>query len=226
MSNTQSEDNTSRAPTASLKALTVASSPSPKLSFAEKLQAKKQREESTQKLFRAVSLNKIDNVKELLEMGADPNVLGKRQDTSAELFPIHIAATNKFNEVLRLLIQHKAKVDVVSPGYGTALHGAISFRNQEGVEALLEGGADPNKVDPSGYSPLQNAAQYSDNDPGILDALLLADAEINLKTSIGTALDCALGIGQFKTARVLLNAGADPDLVKDNYQHIFKNVPA
>jgi len=209
-----------------LQALTIASSPSPKLSFAEKLQAKKQREESAQKLFRAVSLNKIDNVKELLGIGADPNVLGTRQDTLAEMFPIYVAATQKFNEVLRLLIQHKANVDAVSPGYGTALHGAISFRNQEEVEALLNGGADPNKVDLSGYSPLQNAAQFSDERPGIFDALILADAEIDLKTPLGTALECALGAGQFKTARVLLNAGADPDLVKDNYQHIFKSVPA
>jgi ankyrin repeat protein len=195
------------------------------LSFAEKLRAKKQREESTQKLFRAVSLNKIDNVKELLEMGADPNILGKMQYTGVEVFPIYVAATKKFNEVLRLLIQHKAKVDAVSHGFGTALNGAISLMNQEGVEALLEGGADPNKVDHSEYSPLQNAAQFSDNYPGILEALLLADAEIDLKTPIGTALDRALGMGQVKTARILLNAGADPDLVRDNYQSMFKNVP-
>lgn len=194
------------------------------MSFAEKLQAKKQRDEATQKLFRAVYLNKIDNVKELLKMGADPNVMGKRPDTHLEVYPIYTAATQKFNEVLRLLIEHNADVDVVTPGCGTALHGAINLRNQEGVEELLKGGADPNKVNHS-YSPLVNAAQYADSDPGILDALLLADAEVDLQTPVGTALDRALGMGQFKTARKLINAGADLDLISDNHQHLVKRIP-
>jgi ankyrin repeat protein len=208
-----------------MEALKIASSPAPKMSFAEKLQAKKQRDESTQKLFRAVWLNKIDNVMELLEMGADPNAMGRRQDTNGEVYPIYTAATKKFNEVLRLLIEHKANVDIVTPGCGTALHGAIMLNNQEGVEALLEGGADPNKVNHS-HSPLGYAAQFADRDPGILDALLLADAEVDMQTPCGTALQCALAQGQFKTARKLINAGADPDLVGDHLQHRLKSIPA
>lgn len=195
------------------------------MSFAEKLHAKKMRDESTQKLFRAVYLNKIDTVKELLEMGADPNVMDKRQDTGLEVYPIYIAASEKFNEVLRVLIEHNADVDVVTPGYGTALYGAITRRNQEGVEELLKGGADPNKVIQS-YSPLVYAAQYADSNPGILDALLLADAEVDLQTPIGTALDRALGMGQFKTARKLINVGADLDLIRDNHQYLVEHIPA
>lgn len=212
-----------------LNALTIGSSstsPTRKLTYAEKLQAMEEREEATRKLFRAVSLNKIAEVKELLEKGADPNTLGTSESVLSEKFPIYVAATNKFPEVLRLLIQYKAKVDAVSPGCGTALHGAITFHNKEAVKELLKSGADPNKVDQTGYTPLQNAAQKADRDSGIFDALLLAEPEIDLKTSLGTALDCALAQGQFKTARRLMDLGADPDLVKDNYQHILKCVPA
>jgi ankyrin repeat protein len=225
--------NTSQAASDSLQApfnaLTIGSSSTSstrKLTYAEKLQAMEEREEATRKLFRAVSLNKIADVKELLEKGADPNILGTSESVLSERFPIYVAATNKFPEVLRLLIQYKANVDAVSPGCGTALHGAISFQNKEAVKELLKRGADPNKVDQTGYTPLQNAAQYADRDSGIFDALLLAEPEIDLKTSLGTALDCALAQGQFKTARRLMDRGADPDLVKDNYQHIFKYVPA
>jgi ankyrin repeat protein len=196
------------------------------LTYAEKLRAKKEREEATQKLFRAVSLNKIANVKELLEKGADPNVPGKSEFNGSEMFPVYVAATNKFNEVLRLLIEHKANVDAVSPDGGTALNGAITRMNQEAVEELLKGGADPNKVDQTRFSPLQNAAQFADSDSGIFDAVLLAEPEIDLKTSCGTALDFAMTQGQYKTARRLLNLGADPDLVRDSYQQMFKYVPA
>lgn len=126
--------------------LTIAGSPPPKLSFAERLAAKIQQEERNQKLFRAVSLNKIDNLKELLELGANPNFLGRRLDAHTDSYPIYVAADKNFNDVLRLLIKYKAKVDVVVPGYGTALYGAIASNNQEGVEVLLEGGADPNKL--------------------------------------------------------------------------------
>jgi hypothetical protein len=45
------------------------------MSLAEQFQARRQQEESTQKLFKAVSLNKVAKVKELLRKGADPNVL-------------------------------------------------------------------------------------------------------------------------------------------------------
>jgi ankyrin repeat protein len=196
------------------------------LTYAEKLQAKKEREEATQKLFRAVSLNKIADVKELLEKGADPNIPGKRDYGDSEIFPVYVAATNKFTEVLRLLIEHKANVDAVSPGYGTALHGAIIRMNQEAVEELLKGGADPNKIGATGFSPLQSAIQLGDGDLGIFEALVLAEPEIDLKTSCGTALDLALCQHQFKAARRLLNLGADPDLVRDSCHQLFKYVPA
>jgi ankyrin repeat protein len=221
----KTQDDTSRVPTASLQALTIASSPPPKLSFAERLAAKRKQEERNQKLFRAVSLNKIDSVRELLELGADPNVLGKRQDTNIEVYPIYMAATNKFNEVLSLLVKHKAKVDITTLYSGTALYGAIENKNQEGVEILLGGGADSNKINTNGYSPLAYAAQFSDRDSSILDALLLMDADVNLKSPCGTPLDCALRQSQFRTARVLLNASADPNLVEDHLQFKFKNVP-
>lgn len=165
-------------------------------------------------------------MKELLEKGADPNVLGKGEYGSITKFPIHVAASNKFNDVLRLLIEHKANVDAVSPGCGTALKGAITRMNLEAVEELLKAGADPNKVDQTGYTPLQSAAQFADRNPGIFNALLLAEPEIDLKTSCGTALDCAMLQGQFQTARRLLDLGADPDLVRDGCQHRFKYVPA
>lgn len=46
-------------------------SPPPGISFAEKFQARREREEIAQKLFRAVSLNKVAEVKELVGKGAD-----------------------------------------------------------------------------------------------------------------------------------------------------------
>jgi uncharacterized protein len=199
------------------------SSPSPNISLAEQFQARRQREESTQKLFEAVSRNEVAEVKELLGKGADPNVPSRSASTTGWL-PIFVAARNGFNEILKLLIQHKANVDGITPGYGTALHGAIDKRNQEGVEALLEAGANPNALNAGKYTPLQNAAQFGDMNPGILETLLIAGADVNAKTPIGTALDRALDMGQMQTARVLLGAGADADLVKGSSQYRLQNL--
>jgi ankyrin repeat protein len=225
--------NSSQAAPASLQApfnaLTIAkaeaNSAPRKLTYAERLQEMEERKAATQKLFRAVSLNKIASVKELLEKGADPNVLGER-DGGSKQYPLYVAATNKFHEVLRLLIENKASLDADSPGCGTALYGAVVRMNEPAVKELLKGGADPDKVGISGYSPLQYAAQTADGNPGIFDALLLAEPEIDLKTRSGTALDIAMCQSQFRTARRLMNLGADPDLVRDNCQHMFKYVPA
>jgi ankyrin repeat protein len=192
------------------------------MTLAEQFQARREREESTEKLFRAVSLNKVAKVKELLGKGADPNVLGN-SNGGAKMLPICVAARGKFNEILHLLIQNKAKVDGISPGFGTALHAAIMMRNQEEVEALLSAGAnpngDPNSLNITQYTPLQYAAQYSDVDSGILEALLIAGADVNAKSRIGTALDSALYQSQYRTVRVLLNAGADADLINDSNQY-------
>jgi ankyrin repeat protein len=174
---------------------TTADSPTPKLSFAEKLQAKKQKEEATQKLFRAVMLNKVAQVKELLEKGADPNVLGKGEGFFVELFPLYVAAKGKFNEVLHLLIEHKANLDGINTYYGTALHAAINNHNQEGVEALLAAGADPNKVNGMGYSPLQNAVQNGDYGLGIVEALLMAEADVNAKNAPWNRIGSCSGDG-------------------------------
>ena len=192
-------------------------SPSPGISLAEKFQARREREEIAQKLFRAVSLNKVAEVKELLGKGADPNVFGK--SLGSNVLPIYVAAKGKFDKVLQLLIQHNAKVDGFSPGFGTALHGAIDVLNQDGVETLLKAGADPNGIGSSGYTPLQNAAQYGDTNMGLIEVLLIAGADVNATTPIGTALDRALDMSQIRTARILLDSGADIDLIKDNNQY-------
>lgn len=215
----------SRVPTASLQALKITDSPPRKLSFGEKLAAKKEQEERNKKLFRAIALNKFDSVKELLDLGADPNILGQRLDVQTDVYPIYLAATNKFNDILRLLVEHKAKVDIITPYTSTALYGAIVFKNQEGVEILLEGGADPNKINTNGYSPLAYAVQFSDKDSSILDALLLMDADVNLNSPCGRPLDSALRQSQFRTARVLIDRGADPDLVQDHLQYWLRSVP-
>jgi ankyrin repeat protein len=152
-------------------------------------------------------------VKELLENGADPNVLGKN-DLGNDEYPILVAVRGKFSEILDLLIQHKANVDAITPGAGTALHWALSAMYDDPVDALLSAGADPNRVTHQ-YTPLQNAAQYGDRDISTIEALLIAGADVNAKTPVGTALDRAMETGQIQTACFLLDAGADTDLLKD-----------
>lgn len=61
--------------------------------------------------------------------------------------------------------------------------------------------------------------ESSDNDMEILELLLLAGADVNMKTAVGTALDRAVRTGQMRTIRVLLDKGADENLMSDSGQY-------
>ena len=114
------------------------------------------------------------------------------------------------------------------------LHVAIRTGELEAVEALLKAGADPNRIDGQGWTPL-NAAVAGLNGKGtplaIIDALLQAGADPNqpggksnepFKTetmSIGRTrehpLAIAITLGFPETVELLLEAGANPNQLFD-----------
>ncbi|HZK81505.1 MAG TPA: ankyrin repeat domain-containing protein [Humisphaera sp.] len=84
------------------------------------------------------------------------------------------------------------------------IHEAKSQADFQQVKRLLEAGENPNRLDPSGQTPLHRAA-----DPVIVKLLIDAGANVNATDKCSwTPLHLVKNI---ECARLLLNAGADPD---------------
>jgi len=77
--------------------------------------------------------------------------------------PLHLVAAGGANgghpEIIGALLASGARINQPDSGQQTALHKAVLTGARDDVEALLEGGADPNHVDNMGHSPVHVAAK-------------------------------------------------------------------
>ena len=98
---------------------------------------------------------------------------------------IHVeAAKGNLASVEALLTQNPQLVSLVDKmDYGTPLHWAAMYGQQEVCELLIEHGADLNSVDDLGLSPLRWAVDGSE--VGVIRLLLDRGADVNLKDAEG-----------------------------------------
>ncbi|HKJ46446.1 MAG TPA: ankyrin repeat domain-containing protein [Balneolales bacterium] len=96
----------------------------------------------------------------LLSYGARVNVFSKN---IMQVYPIHSAVANRNHDIAykitRLLLSHKANVNVKQRGGWTPLHQAAAHGNQKLVKLLLEHGADRNAKSDDGQSPFDLAEE-------------------------------------------------------------------
>ena len=105
-------------------------------------------------LLLAVDRGDYNLTEQLLQAGAKVNVQLKNGNT-----PLHLAAIHDNDKIIKLLLQHKAKINIFSNEKGaTPLYNAAYRGNEHAVEALLEAGADYN-ITYNEWSPI-NAAAY------------------------------------------------------------------
>ena len=109
-------------------------------------------------------------VRALLEGGADPKVSAYY----ALHTPLHLAAAFGATEMVALLIQHGASLDVIDKDGSTPLHIAAKYGRTNVVEILIRAGADPNKRDKENKTPAMWAKERGHRD---LVALLSADGQ-------------------------------------------------
>lgn len=97
-------------------------------------------EEMTTPLCRAVELGNIEEVKSLLDEGMD---IDERDESNRT--PLHIAVSNNFEDIVRLLVSRGANVNR-SKGFmcDYPIHAAVKNRNSLIAKILLDAGADVN----------------------------------------------------------------------------------
>jgi len=136
---------------------------------------------------------------------------------------LHHAASIGNNELVKLLIAHKANKDVQESLFGhTSLMTAISNKKFEAARYLIESGADLHVVDNAGFLALHTAAKIGDCD--LILMLAAGHADASLKNRYGQA-PLHLLCSNFKRQEAdsvltkcfdaLLSTGADID-AKDN----------
>lgn len=135
--------------------------------------------------------------------------------SSPELAPLSAAVARGDAVEIRRQLEG---IDVDAPGSdgSTLLLAAISKGQAASVQALLEGGADPNRVGPRGETPV-HAAAFSGR-PELLELVLAhgGDPDARNPETGATPLVQALLSPNLTQYQVLLRAGADPDIADRN----------
>lgn len=159
----------------------------------------------------AVAAKKADQVRDLLQKGADPNA--KTVDGQGTPLLCLSAINGEPLEITRLLVQSGADLEAMTRNGDSALTAAALAGNLNTVNYLLKAGAKLEANGDGGMTALICAAAAGKTD--VVQALLKAGANVNAVTvEGGTALIYGSaktdgGTGNLATVKLLVDAGAD-----------------
>jgi hypothetical protein len=165
------------------------------------------REEGNRLLFEAVKGNRLNDIRELIGRGADPNALIRYTDGGET--PLTVASVAGDVEAVQALLESGASVDGRDTGvfYGrTPLMLAVATNKFKVVDVLLHHGANPNWR--PGLFGTEPTALYLAADRGFVECvtLLLAHGAFVTRKD----LEAAIRGGHTEVVTRLLQAGADP----------------
>ena len=163
-------------------------------------------------LFNAIETENVEELRRLLENGADPNtILDGRFDIT---FPIYKATMTRNTELVRLLLKHGANPNFIEKnhnGIETGIFGNVFPEDIEIVKLLLEYRADPNI--PWLFNPNRGSRLYP------LELFLNLHFEPDDMT-----------LDEFKekkleSLRLLLKYGADPSKINNSGRNYDGSIP-
>jgi cytohesin len=137
--------------------------------------------------------------------------------------PLHIAAYNCDLESLIDLLQSGADPnardkDGFTPLHWCAFRGLIGTEQHLIAKALLRAGADPNACTGSGDCVLCLAIESSNE--MLVKLLIEGGTEVDLVANDVTPLMTAARVGDFGMVRLLLQAGADPNIACGRFRAV------
>lgn len=160
-------------------------------------------------LLESVIYNHAENVKLLLERGANPNAASTTGNT-----PLMYAVEKGYLDIMTVLVSYGADVNAVGFNGETPLFLSIFHNDFQSAKFLLEQGANPNSKDSFGITPLIYAA--ATNQYQSADLLLFYEADEKVTDAEGNdPLIAAVTFENLETSDVLLQNGLNPD-VQDN----------
>jgi ankyrin repeat protein len=155
--------------------------------------------------FNAIERGKINDVKALLDKGVNINV---KDETSDKCSAIYLAVAYNHHDIVELLINNGAKIDVANVEKQTPLMLASMKGHLNMVRLLLDNGANPASKNIAGANSLHIAAGHHHVE--VVKELLDRGCPINSTINNGcTALSVASRCGALGVAQELLNRGAD-----------------
>ena len=170
-------------------------------------------------LIHACRRGRYENVKLLLEKGADPLLRPK----AGKCMGIHYACMedNENNlKIVKILIEkYPELININGSGRKSPLHFAVIYNCPKIVELLVKKGANLDKKDKYWRTPLLLACKYGYSN--IAEFLIKCGAKINKSdNSNNSPLHYACAFGNLDCVKILLNNGADI-----NYLNMWKNLP-
>ena len=160
-----------------------------------------------------------ESMKAILRSGADTTIANMFGDTCLHHFLHREYLSNEYDhETLQMLLDHGAPVNATNKNHQTAYMLACHQGNIDAMCAFVNAGADPNITDSWGNTSLHLVAQGGSGKL-VLERLMEHSANVNAMNNKGaTAIMLACEAGQTEAVNtdainVLLNAGADPDIV-------------
>ena len=168
------------------------------------------RRQSNFDLLDASERGNVRDIEQALTDGADAN-----ETDAFEMTPLMIAAGAGRAKAVELLLNHGASIDASADLSGTALMRAASDGNTDVVRILLKRGASVNNLNRFGESALVRAIECGDAPVEIVQMLLRAGADPNVRCLDGqTPLSLAMSNGDFAKAKCLIAGGARIQAVK------------
>jgi len=156
------------------------------------------------KLVRAVVAGDVNQVRTVLNMGADANARTESGDAVPAL-----ASGLGNTKIAKALSEKGARADLKSRGGRTALLVAAAVGNVDMAKVLLSEGSRVDEVDEDGNTALLLASCYGRRD--MVKALIAAESVLDQRNNRGnTPLHAASENGHTAVVRLLLSSGVDP----------------